>query len=221
MTPQKNILLIIIVCNSFPKHYFLGFSCNIKCVTVLIQCNRVRCIHFYQMHVYVYVSIKRFHKPMSRSSNKPLPAKNGLPPIKKDGFTLWERNINMVINITSTRSKLQIQLGWNSWCVDGCWKIYPFFLAAGSPSRQDHDLLVHGLTNSKSLHTEPMQKLTEVCTDVIKEPSIWPLSGEIILRSTAIKQDDARLGNMRAFLLCKCFSLKRTKLYWNANIPSL
>ena len=37
------------------------------------------------------------------------------------------------------------------------------------------------------------QWLNEVCTDVVKEPSLQPLSGEIISPRTANKQDDARL----------------------------
>ena len=37
------------------------------------------------------------------------------------------------------------------------------------------------------------QRLNEVCADVVKEPSLQPLSGEIIFPRTANKQDDARL----------------------------
>ena len=37
------------------------------------------------------------------------------------------------------------------------------------------------------------QWLNEVCADVVKKPSLQPLSGEIVLPRTANKQDDARL----------------------------
>ena len=36
------------------------------------------------------------------------------------------------------------------------------------------------------------QWLTEVCTDVEREPQLQPLSGEIILLRTVNKQDEAR-----------------------------
>ena len=102
-------------------------------------------------------------------------------PLKDQGFNL---------NKGEFRDALNLLYGWQM-------KNVPHRCKCGRAFSADHAMTCPSGGLPIARHNEirdiTAQWLTEVCTDVEKEPQLQSLSGEIILPRTANKQDDARL----------------------------
>ena len=106
-------------------------------------------------------------------------------PLKDQGFNLNKGEFHDALNL---------RYGWQM-------KNVPHHCKCGKAFSTDHAMTCPSGGLSTARHNEiqdiTAQCLTEVCTDVEKEPQLQSLSGEIISPRKGNKQDDARL-NIRA-----------------------
>ena len=138
-------------------------------------------------------------------------------PLQDQGFDL---------NKGEFRDALSLRYGWQL-------KNTPHYCRCGKSFSTDHDMTCPfgglPIARHNEIRDVTAQWLNEVCSDVVKEPPLQQLSGEVILPRTANCQDDARLDirakgfwnrQQDAFFDVRVFH-PNAHSYRNTSIPSL